>query len=105
MPSRSTWIAVEEDTLLAKGLELLSADGLLMQAELDVQKGDGGRDDTIPEKAGEGADGTVTVIDIVAVDLLRLDDRRGKFVVEFVLIIYDLAVIHGQPPLCAVLCN
>ena len=56
------------------------------------------RDDTIPEETGNSADGPAAVIDVIAVDLFRLDDRCGEFVVELVLIVYHLALIHGHPP-------
>ena len=97
---RLCMVAVQVDTLLAKGLELFASDRSLVQAELGIQERDRRRDDAIPEKAGERTDGSLAIIDIVAVDLLCFDDRRGKFVIEFILIVYHLAVIHEQPPLC-----
>ena len=65
-----------------------------MQAELDIEERQRRRDDPIPEKAREGADRTMTVIDITAVDRARLDHRGGELIVELIVIIDHPAFIH-----------
>ena len=75
---------------------LLILAGAYLIYEMVIEESGQRSDDPVPEKPGQGTDRSVSVIDIGFVDPSRVDDSRGEFFVQFVMIVDDFSLIHDR---------
>lgn len=84
-------ISVKKISFFSKRLTFFATDDRVVKKQLCVQKSQRGRDDPVPKKTGTFLPNRMKVIYIASVDRFRSNDRRGKFIILFILIVNDLS--------------